>query len=181
MQQGQPEPAPTQGVAGYWGRDLKNKRVWIGDTNGCGQPATIQAYVDAEQAKLFSARQMDKEHSQEWRKKRPFVLCFKNFAPRSESSMTARSAASLASSIAFSNNPWEANPRIGGSHVYTKVGSRVFKASSFEPADSYYERTRPPNIPNTSTNMGVCVNDCYMCLCVFSLFCTLMMPVCLAM
>lgn len=71
--------------------------------------------------------------------------------------MTARSNMSLASSIAFSNNPWTNKPSIGGLQVYTRVGSRVFKAQSFEVADSYYQRACPPDTPHTSTAQGVLV------------------------
>lgn len=140
----------TAAAGGYWGRDKKNARVWV-ESKKRQQPGTVQSYVEGMQAR---ATQADQQCAEEWRNKRPFVLCYKNITPRPESSMTARSNASLASSIAFSNNPWANTPRIGGTQVYTRVGSRIYKAKSFEPVDSYYERTRPPNIPHTSTNQG---------------------------
>lgn len=97
----------------------------------------------AQDAPSLLTRQADQKQADEWRNKRPFVLCFKNM--------------SLASSIAFSNNSWTNKPSIGGSQVYTRVGSRVFKAQSFEAADSYYQRARPPDIPHTSTAQGLLV------------------------
>lgn len=135
-------------AGGYWARDKKNARVWVEST--VQQPRTVQSYVEGVQTR----EKQDLHRADEWRSKRPFVLCYKNITPRPESSMTARSNVSLASSIAFSNNPWARTPRIGGSHVYTRVGSRVFKAKSFEPADNHYERTQPPSIPHISTNQG---------------------------
>jgi hypothetical protein len=149
------EAAPTRSggtaaAGGFWGRDKKNARVWV-ESATQQQPHTVQSYVEGVQAK---AKQADQHRVDEWRVKRPYVLSFKNITPRPESSMTARSNVSLASSIAFSNNPWANTPRIGGTHVYTRVGSVTYKAKSFEPADNYYERTQPPNIPHTSTNQG---------------------------
>ena len=136
-------------AGGYWARDKKNARVWVESTVQ-QQPHTVQSYVEGVQTR----EKQDQHRADEWRSKRPFVLCYKNITPRPESSMTARSNVSLASSIAFSNNPWARTPRIGGSQVYTRVGSRVFKAKSFEPADNHYERTQPPSIPHISTNQG---------------------------
>lgn len=157
MQEGQTAAAP--GAGGYWGRDIKNARVWVSTCSQQAQNATVKDYIDGGRTQAVQsmlARQADQKQADEWRSKRPYVLCFKNInsTPRPESSMTARSNISLASSIAFSNNPWTNTPRIGGTHVYTKVGSRVFRAQSFEPADHHYERTRPPDIPNTSTAQG---------------------------
>ena len=153
MQPGQTAPAP--GAAGYWGRDAKNKRVWVpadGPRDELG-PATVQAYLAGEQQ--ARGREHARQRAEEQRRGRPpYVNCFRNFTPRSDSALTSRSQASLASSIAFSNNPWEGKPKIGGTHVYTRVGSLCFRAPSFEPADCRYERTRPPDIPNTSTSQG---------------------------
>ena len=152
--QGHTGPAP--GAAGYWGRDAKNKRVWVpsgtpGDA--AGPAATLKLYVESEnqEREMVQAQQLAEEHRA---RKASYVNCFRNFTPRSDSAMTSRSKVSLASSIAFSNNPWEGKPKIGGTPVYMKVGSRCFKAPSFEPADCQYERTPPPDIPHTSTSQG---------------------------
>jgi hypothetical protein len=154
MLQGQTGPAP--GAAGYWGRDAKNKRVWItsGTPGDAADPAdALKLYVESD--KQERERVQAHQRAEEQRARRaPYVNCFRNFTPRSDSAMTSRSKVSLASSIAFSNNPWEGKPKIGGAPVYMKVGSRSLKAPSFEPADCQYERTPPPEIPHTSTSQG---------------------------
>lgn len=153
MLEGQTGPAP--GAAGYWGRDAKNKRVWVtsGTPGDAADPAaTLKLYVESEKQER---ERVQAQRAEEQRARRaPYVNSFRNFTPRSDSAMTSRSKVSLASSIAFSNNPWEGKPKIGGTPVYMKVGSRSLKAPSFEPADCQYERTPPPDIPHMSTSQG---------------------------
>jgi hypothetical protein len=145
------DTASGNGAKGYWGRDQKNARVWVSTVS----PTTIKSYaeqIDDKHQERHFGNVGHQNASADRRDRRPFVLCFRSMSPRSETSLTARSTTSLASSIAFSNNPWQGKPRIGGTQLYSKVGSRVVRASSFEPADSHFERTRPPDIPNFSTS-----------------------------